>query len=58
MREQALRLLAIRQAGPEPLALSASGRASMVYVYGWAAASEDKRIDFSVGIARFDAILK
>src|SRR5271157_1353718 len=27
-------------------------------VYGWAAASEDKRIDFSVGIARFGAILK
>ena len=30
MREQALRLLAIRQARLEPLALSASGRESMV----------------------------
>ena len=37
--------MAIRQADLEPLALSASGRARMVY--GWAAASEDKRIDFS-----------
>jgi len=56
MREQALRLTAIREAGLEPLALSASGREKMVY--GWAAASEDKRIDFSVGIARFGGILK
>jgi hypothetical protein len=40
----------------EPLALSASGRDRMVY--GPTAASEDKRIDFSVGIARFGAILK
>ncbi len=43
--------MATRQAGLEPLALSASGRARMVY--GWAAASEEKRIDSSVGIARF-----
>ncbi len=48
--------MAIRQAGLEPLALSASGRARMVY--GWAAASEDKRIDFSEAIARFGGILK
>jgi len=52
----ALRLMAIRQAGLEPLALSASGRERMVY--GATAASEEKRIDFSVGIARFGAILK
>jgi len=56
MREQALRLMANRQAGLEPLALSASGRQRMLY--GSTAASEDKRIDFSVGIARFGAILK
>jgi hypothetical protein len=56
MREQALRLMANRQAGMEPLALSASGRQRMLY--GPTAASEDKRIGFSVGIARFGAILK
>jgi hypothetical protein len=48
--------MAIRQAGLEPLALSASGRESMVY--DPTAASEEKRMDFSVGIARFGAILK
>ena len=39
--------MTIRQAGLEPLALSASGSERMVY--GWVAASEEKRIDFSVG---------
>ena len=39
--------MAIRQAGLEPLALTASGRERMIH--GWAAASEDKRIDFSEG---------
>jgi hypothetical protein len=34
----------LRQARLEPLALSASGRERMVH--GWAATSEDKRIDF------------
>ena len=48
--------MAIRQAGLEPLALGASGRECMVS--GPTAASEEKRIDFSVEIARFDAILK
>jgi hypothetical protein len=38
-RERSLRLMAIRKAGLESLALSASGREIMVY--GWAAASED-----------------
>ena len=56
MRKQALRLMAIREASLEPLALSASGRERMVY--GPMAASEDIRIDFSVGIAQFGAILK
>jgi len=51
-----LRLMAIRQAGLEPLALSASGRECMVS--GPTAASEEKRIDFSVEIARFGAIPK
>jgi hypothetical protein len=51
-----LRLMAIRQAGLEPLALSASGRECMVS--GPTAASEEKRIDFSGEIARFGAILK
>src|SRR5208337_1227741 len=41
---RALRLLPIRQARLEPLALSASGRERMVY--GRAAASEEKRIGF------------
>ncbi len=44
------------QAGLEPPALSASGSERMVY--GWVVASEEKRIDFSGGIARFGAILK
>jgi len=48
--------MAIRQACLEPLALSVSGRERMVY--GPTAASEEKRIDFSVGIARFGAILR
>jgi len=48
--------MAIRQAPLEPLALSAFGRERMVY--GPTVASEEKRIDFSVGIARFGAILK
>ncbi len=39
MREQAWRLVASRQAGLEPLALSTCGRERAVY--GWAAASED-----------------
>ena len=43
-REEALRLLAIRQARPDPLALSVSGPERMVN--GWAAASGEKRIDF------------
>ena len=56
MREEALRLMAIRQAGLEPLALSASGRERMVN--GRAAASGEKRIDFSAGIAWFGDILR
>src|SRR5271165_3159984 len=44
-REQALRLMAIRQARLEPLALSVSGRERMFN--GWAAASGEKRINFS-----------
>ena len=52
-RERALRLMAIRQARLEPLALSVSGRERMVY--GPTAASEEKRIDFSAGIAWFGA---
>jgi hypothetical protein len=43
--------MAIRQAGMEPLALSASGPERMVN--GWAAASGKKRIDLSAGIAWF-----
>jgi len=48
--------MAIRQAGLEPLALSASGRERMVY--GPTAASEEKRIDLYAGIAWFGDILK
>jgi hypothetical protein len=48
--------MAIREASLEPMALSAAGRARVVH--GPRAASEDKRIDFSAGIARFGAILK
>jgi phosphohistidine phosphatase SixA len=54
-REQALRLMAIRQARLEPLALSVSGRKRMFN--GWAAASGEKRIDFSAGVAWFGDIL-
>jgi len=56
MRAWGLRLMAIRQARLEPLALSGSSRERMIH--GWAAASEDKRIGFSVRIARFGDILK
>ena len=44
-REQALRPMAIRQARLEPLASSVFGRERMFN--GWAAASGEKRIDFS-----------
>ena len=54
-REQALRLMAIRQARLEPLALMASGRERMFN--GWAAASGEKRIDLSERIAWFCDIL-
>ena len=56
MKGEASHLKVFRRAGLEPLALSASGRESMVY--DPTAASEEKRMDFSVGIARFGAILK
>ena len=48
--------MGIRPARLEPLALSASGRERMVN--GRAAASGEKRIDLSVGIAWFGDILK
>src|SRR5208337_4999252 len=54
-RELALRLMAIRQARLEPLALSVYGRERMFN--GWAAASEEKRIDFSARVAWFGDIL-
>jgi hypothetical protein len=47
--------LAIRQAHLEPLALSVSGRERTFN--GWAAASREKWIDFSAGIAWFGDIL-
>jgi hypothetical protein len=47
--------MAIRQARLELLALSVSGRERMFN--GWAAASGEKRIDFSAGIAWFGDIL-
>jgi hypothetical protein len=47
--------MAIRQARLEPLALSVSGRERMFN--GWAAASGEKRIDFSAGVAWFGDIL-
>jgi len=50
-----LRLMAIRQARLEPLALSVSGRERMFN--GWAAASEEKRFDFSARVAWFGDIL-
>jgi len=43
--------MAIRQARLERLALSASGHERMFN--GWAAASGEKRIDFSAGVAWF-----
>jgi len=48
-REQALRLMAIRQERPEPLALSASGPKGAVN--GWTAASEEKRMDFPMELS-------
>ena len=45
----------LRQARLEPLALSVSGRERMFN--GWAAASEEKRIDFSARVAWFGDIL-
>ena len=53
-REQALRLMAIRRARLELLALSASGRERMFN--GWAASGE-KRMDLSEEIAWFGNIL-
>jgi hypothetical protein len=51
-----LRLLAIRQARLEPLAMSVSSRERMFN--GWVAAeSGEKRIDFSAGVAWFGDIL-
>ena len=47
--------MAIRQARLERLALSASGHERMFN--GWAAASEEKLIDFSAGVAWFGDIL-
>ena len=51
-----MRLMAMRQARLEPLALSVSGRERMFN--GWTAASGEKRIDFSAGVAWFGDILK
>jgi len=56
MSGRSLRLMAIRQARLEPMALSASGQEKMVN--RWAAASGEKQIDFSAGIAWFGDILK
>ena len=47
--------MAILQARLEPLALSVSGRERMFN--GWAAASGEKWIDFSAGVAWFGDIL-
>jgi hypothetical protein len=47
--------MAIRQARLEPLALIVAGRERMFN--SWAAASEEKRIDFSAGAAWFGDIL-
>ena len=55
MREQALRLMGIRPARLESLALSASGHERMIN--GRAAASGEKRIDLSEEIAWFGNIL-
>src|SRR5271157_4466292 len=54
-REQALRLMGIRPARLEPLALRASGYERMAN--GWAAASGEKRIELSETIAWFGDIL-
>jgi hypothetical protein len=51
-----MRLMAIRQARLEPLALSVSGRDRMVN--GGAVASGEERFDFSAGNARFGDIIK
>ena len=51
-----MRLMAIRQAHLEPLALSVSGGERMLN--GWAATSGEKRIDFSAGVAWFGDKLK
>jgi len=50
-----LRLMAVRQARLEPLALSGSGHERMVN--GWAAASGEKKFNLFEGIARFGDIL-
>ena len=50
-----MRLMAIRQARLEPLALSVFGRERMFN--GGAAASGEKRIDFSARVAWFGDIL-
>jgi len=50
-----LRLIAIRQARLEPLALGSSGFERMFN--GWAAACLEEKFDFSEGIARFGGIL-
>ena len=50
-----MRLMAIRQARLEPLALSVSGHERMVN--GGAVASGEERFDFSAGIARFGDIM-
>ena len=55
MREQALRLMGIRQARLEPLVWSAPGRERMVK--GPTAASREERFVFSAGIAWFGDIL-
>ena len=47
--------MAIRQVRLEPLALSVSGRERMFN--GWAAARGEKRMIFSVRIARFSALM-
>jgi len=56
MREEALWLMAVRQARLEPLALSGSGHERMVT--GWAAASGEKKFNLFERIARFGDILE
>ena len=48
-REQALRLMAIRQERPKLLAFSASGHEGAVN--GWTAASEEKRMGFPMELS-------